>query len=163
VATYSSRTTSSPAAPATDKALAALTSPGIRLDAPVQIPNHRIQLLPAPNNFHPNVPAATALANPVVRGMLRSNSGASPGIKLGVLHDKDIRHVKADGSSTLLYDGTVVWAVAGTVLSEPSGPSSTPGPHGETADGTEGPSMANLVVFLNAVTGRFLFAVEGEW
>ncbi len=131
----------------------------------MQIPNHRIQLLPAPDNFHPNVPAATALANPVVRGMLRSSSGASPGIKLAVLYDKDIRQVNADGSSTPLYDGTVVWAVAGTVLSEPSGPGppGPPGPHGETANGSEAPSKANLVVFLNAATGRYLFAVEGDW
>ena len=143
--------------------MAALISPGIQLQDPVQIPSHRIQLLPASHNFHPSVSAATALANPVVRGMFGSGSGASPGIKLGVLYDKEIRHVNADGSSTPLYDGTEVWAVAGTVLSEPSGPSSTPGPNGATGNASEGPSMANLVVFLNAVTGQYLFAAEGDW
>ncbi len=129
----------------------------------MQIPNHRIQLLPAPNNFHPNVAAATALANPVVRGMFGSGSGASPSIKLAVLYDKDIRQVNADGSSTPLYDGVIVWAVANSVVSEAAQGSGPSRPPGETADGSEAPSKANLVVFLNAATGRYLFAVEGDW
>jgi hypothetical protein len=88
----------------------------------------------------------------------------SPGIKLAVLYDDEIRHLNADGSSTKLYYGVTVWAVAGSVGSERGGPSSGGGvgPHGETADNAGGDAMAHLVVFINAETGRYLFAIEGD-
>ena len=146
-------------------AFAALTSPGTQLQAPVQLPTHGIRLTPAPKNLRPIVSAATALANPVVRGMFGSKQAPPLGIKLGVLYDQEIRHLNADGSSTKLYYGTTVWAVSGQGVSEPSGPSpgGGVGPHGETADATGAADIANLVVFINAATGRYLFAVEGEW
>ncbi len=132
---------------------------------PVQLPTHHIRLVPAARDVHPKVPAANALANPVVQGMFGSKHTSSLGIKLGVLYDDEIRHLNADGSSTKLYYGVTVWAVSGSVVSEPSGPSpgGGVGPHGETADSAGAADMAHLVVFINAETGRYLFAVEGEW
>ena len=146
-------------------AFAALTSPGTQLQAPVQIPTHGIRLLPPPHNVQPNVPAATALANPVVLGMFGSKPATSLGVKLGVLYDDEIRHLNADGSSTKLYYGVTVWAVSGSVVSEPIGPSpgGGVGPHGETSDTVGAADRAHLVVFINAETGRYLFAVEGAW
>lgn len=124
----------------------------------VGLPNRPINVAPPADGVKPGVTSAAAMSAAKKTAAYPRSSTASPAVKLGVLFDNDTRGATAQGFVPVFYD-RLVWVVSFSNVPDEYPSGGGVGPSGTTASGTAA-GRVNLVIFIDAATGKYLKAID---